>query len=104
VERRYAPLDVLRAVWNALANGDADLAGREAVDCPIDSEATPGRQLDRQQAEIASERQAGQYGIVGRRCHQRRADVHLATIHALHETGLTAPHRRPQLALVSGGG
>ena len=62
-----APLDVLRTVWNAFADEDADFVSRDAFDRPIDSEAAPRCELDAEDAQVAPDAQAVQHRIVGRR-------------------------------------
>src|SRR5215208_2652879 len=69
-----APLDVFRAVGNAFADEDADLVSRDGLDRPVDAEATPGCELDGEDAQVAPNDQAALHGIVGRLCQQRRPD------------------------------
>src|SRR5215213_3785252 len=70
-----APLDVFRAVGNAFADEDADFVSRDGLDRPVDAEATPGCELDGEEAQVAPHGEAAQHGIVGRPGHERTQDA-----------------------------
>src|SRR5688572_13540477 len=60
------PLDVFGAVGDAFADEDADVSIRDALDRPVDSEATPRGELDGEDAHVAPDDQTAPYRIVGR--------------------------------------
>jgi hypothetical protein len=84
-------------------NVDVDDRSVHRFDDAIDAEPAPGREIDDNRSDRPTGREASQNGIVIRDGGQPAIDGETLRVGAVDETRFAAPHRCPQVSIVSGG-
>ena len=94
-EMRFAALDVLRAVAEALGHGQGETVGIDLADGAVEAVAPARGQLDAQQAEARAGAQVGRQDIARQRT---AVDAQGLRVGRMQEAGLAGQHRSPRLA------